>query len=116
MTDTDRVPGPPQLPSDELELAEMVGRLAASVAHMSDELISLHETLREIRSETLDSHATLRTMASELKQIRHAEAVIADGVLKLRQDTLDLDARLATIEHMPSIVEQRRRMVGSNGE
>lgn len=108
MSDTDPVPAPPRLPSGELELAEMVGQLAASTAHMSRELIDLHETLRGVLTEQKAMHETLR-------HIRHAEAVVADGVLKLRQDTIDLDARLATIEHMPSIADERARAARGNG-
>lgn len=103
MSDTNPAP-----PPHDLDFYGLLGQLVAHQAKSGSELESLHETIKNMAR-------NLGKIRQDVEQIRHAEAVIADGVLKLRQEDIDLDERLLTLEQLPTIRRERLANIAGNG-
>lgn len=80
-------------PSNELDLAEMIGRMVAAVARNTQELENMHETLRGIHAE----------LGKSTERNESTHQILASGVLQLHEDHVSLDDRLERIENLPSI-------------
>ena len=90
---------------DELDLAEMIGRLVAAVVRNTDELEGMHETLKGIHAE----------LGKNAERNESTHQIFARGILQLHEDHVSLDTRLEQIENLPPIKRALGSSLGANG-